>query len=113
MAVLTDFSYGRILVDGEEVRTDLIVLPGRVVKRWVRGCGHTLSYPDLAAVLGELPVLLIVGTGAVGNLKPDEHVIETLEARGMVVEVMPTAEAVERYSRCDPVTTACALHLTC
>jgi hypothetical protein len=38
---------------------------------------------------------------------------ETLRARGVDVEVLPTAEAVRRYARLDPRKTAAALPLTC
>jgi hypothetical protein len=54
-----------------------------------------------------------VGTGAYGRLKPDPGTLETLRRRGVRVEVLPTADAVERYRALDPEKTAAALHLTC
>jgi hypothetical protein len=39
--------------------------------------------------------------------------LEALRARGVDVEVLPTAEAVRRYAQLDPRKTAAALHLTC
>jgi hypothetical protein len=39
--------------------------------------------------------------------------VETLRARGVDVEVLPTTEAVRRYAELDPRKTAAALHLTC
>ena len=72
---------------------------------------HDISW----AVRGELvtPERLLVGSGAYGRLRPDPAALETLRARGIDVEVLPTAEAVERYAELDPRTTAAALHLTC
>jgi hypothetical protein len=64
-------------------------------------------------VLDELPERLLVGTGAHGQLRPDPGALETLRARGVGVEVLPTAEAVRRYAQLDPRKTAAALHLTC
>jgi hypothetical protein len=68
---------------------------------------------DLDDVLDELPERLVVGTGAYGQMRPDSGTLETLRARGIEVEVLPTGEAVERYAQLDPRQTAAALHLTC
>jgi hypothetical protein len=56
---------------------------------------------------------LLIGTGAHGQLRPDPSTLASLNARGVDVEVLPTAEAVERYAGLDPARTAAALHLTC
>jgi hypothetical protein len=46
-------------------------------------------------------------------MHPDPRTLKTLRARGIVVEVLPTGEAVARYGELDPQKTAAALHLTC
>jgi hypothetical protein len=113
MARLEDYSFGRIVVDGEEHTRDLIVLPNRVVSNWWRRDGHSLVMEDLEGVAGELPERLIVGCGAHGQLRPDPGVIEALRKRGVDVEALHTGEAVERYRESDERRTAAALHLTC
>ena len=113
MADLSEYSFGRIVVDGSEHRRDLIVLPERVVSGWWRREGHSLALEDLEEVLEELPERLVLGCGADGRLVPDPAVVEALERRGVPVEAMPTADAVERYRTLDPERTAAALHLTC
>jgi hypothetical protein len=113
MARLEDYSFGRVVVDGEEQTRDLIVVPGRVVTGWWRRDGHSLVMEDLAEVEDELPERLIVGCGAHGRLQPDPAVIEELERRGIDVEVLHTGEAVRRYAESDERRTAAALHLTC
>jgi len=113
VARLEGYSFGRIVVDGEEQTRDLIVVPGRVVTDWWRREGHSLVIEDLAEVEGELPGKLIVGTGAHGRLRPAPAVIDELERRGIEVEVMPTGEAVLRYGELDEREAALALHLTC
>jgi hypothetical protein len=113
MARIESYSFGRIVVDGSEQTRDVIVLPARVVRNWWRRDGHRLVLNDLADVLDELPQRLIVGTGADGRLVPDTEALERLRARGVDVEALPTAEAVERYFQLDPEQTAAALHLTC
>jgi hypothetical protein len=113
MARLQDYSFGRIVVDGQEQTRDLIVLPERVVTDWWRREGHSLALDDLREVEGELPEKLILGTGAHGRLSPPRAVIEELERRGIDVEVLHTDEAVRRYAELDERRTAAALHLTC
>ena len=111
--MIEGYDFGRVRVDGHEETRDVIVLPERVVRDWWRKDGHGLVLEDLDAVLDELPAHLVVGTGAHGRLRPDPATIEALRARGIDVEVLPTAAAVERYTELDPHTTAAALHLTC
>ena len=113
MARLEDYSFGRIVVDGEEQTRDLIVLPGRVVTNWWRREGHSLALEDLSEVEDDLPQKLILGTGAHGQLRPPGPVIAELERRGIDVEVLQTADAVRRYGELDERQTAAALHLTC
>jgi hypothetical protein len=113
MPEMGGYRFGRVTIDGREETRDVIVLPERVVRGWWRREGHGLQFEDLAEVLDELPERLLVGTGAYGRMQPDPGVLETLRARGVDVEVLPTAQAVERYGELDPRTTAAALHLTC
>jgi hypothetical protein len=113
MAQLQDYSFGRIVVDGEEHERDVIVLPGRVVANWWRRDGHSLALEDLSEVEHDLPERLILGTGAYGQLRPPAAVLEELERRGIDVEVLHTDDAVRRYGELDERRTAAALHLTC
>ena len=113
MSRLKAYSFGRIVVDGEEHTRDLIVLPDRVVGNWWRREGHSLAIEDFSEVEGELPERLILGIGAHGRLRPPRAVIEELERRGIDVEVLRTDDAVRRYGELDERHTAAALHLTC
>jgi hypothetical protein len=113
VAELREYTFGRIVVDGTEHRRDLIVLPDRVVADWWRKDGHSLAMEDLDEVIDELPERLVLGCGHDGRLRPDPAVIEALRRRGIEVEALPTARAVDRYGELDPSRTAGAFHLTC
>ena len=113
MAELSDYSFGSLTVDGERHTRDLIVLPDRVVADWWRQVGHSLAMEDFDEVIDELPERLVLGCGHDGRLQPPRAVLDELRARGVDVEAMPTAEAVQRYGELDPQRTAAALHLTC
>jgi hypothetical protein len=107
------YSFGHIVVDGEEATNDVIVLPGRVVHNWWRRDGHSLVLDDLREVLDELPPHLVLGTGAYARMQPDPEALRQLRERGIEVEALPTAEAVQRFEELNPAETAAALHLTC
>jgi hypothetical protein len=113
MSRIAGYRFGRVVVDGEELTRDVIVLPGRVLSNWWRIEGHGLVLDDLKEVLDDLPERLVVGTGADGQMRPDPEALAALKERGIEVEVLPTERAIRRYDELDPVTTAAALHLTC
>src|SRR5437867_1188721 len=113
MARLEGYEFGRVVVDGQEQTRDLIVLPGRIVTSWWRKDGHSLVMEDLDQVIDELPPHLIVGAGHDHRLHPDPGTLRELADRGIVVEVLPTTDAVRRYGELNPAATAAALHLTC
>jgi hypothetical protein len=71
MARLEGYRFGRVIVDGREETRDVIVLPSRVIRNWWRKDGHALVLDDLGDVVDELPELLVVGTGAAGQMEPD------------------------------------------
>jgi hypothetical protein len=113
MPRIEGYGFGHVTVDGREETKDVIVLPDRVVRGWWRREGHGFVLQDIDDVLDELPERLLIGTGAYGQMHPDPGTLETLRARGIQVEVLPTGEAVTRYGELDPRRTAAALHLTC
>jgi hypothetical protein len=113
MPRIEGYRFGRVVVDGEEQKRDVIVLPDRVVRNWWRADGHRLVLADLDDVLEELPAHLVVGTGAYGQMRLASETLDQLRAGGVEVQALPTDEAVRRYGELDPRRTAAALHLTC
>jgi hypothetical protein len=99
-ARIEHYEFARIVVNGQEEKRDLIVLPNRVVRNWWRREGHALVLEDLDHVLDDLPERLVIGTGAYSRMRPDQDTIERLEARGVTVESLPTGRAVRRYASC-------------
>jgi hypothetical protein len=113
MARIDHYEFGRIVVDGREETSDLIVLPRRVVPNWWRQEGHALVLGDLVEVLDELPAHLVVGTGADGRMRPNPDTLRQLQERGVTVEMLPTGQAVRQFSELDSARAVAALHLTC
>jgi hypothetical protein len=113
MPRIEGYSFGRIIIDGQEQTRDVIVLPDRLVANWWRTDGHKFVLADLDDVLEELPEHLLIGTGAHGQMRPQPETLAKLRERGVDVEALPTGEAVRRYAELDPGRAAAALHLTC
>lgn len=110
------YEFGRIVIDGEEQRRDLILTSEGVHPNWWRGEGHVLSLTDLDAVLDAEPDVLVVGTGAQGRMRPEEGLEEALREQGIRMEALPTGDAVRRVHELvdlGDVDWSAALHLTC
>ena len=113
---LDRYEFGRLVIDGRELRGYVLLSPRAVREHWWRRAGHVLCLEDLAAVLDDHPNRLVVGTGAAGRMRPDAQLSSELAARGVTVEVLPTFAAVERLNELlelGDVDWAAALHLTC
>lgn len=111
---IEDYTFGRIVVDGREERRDLIITSAGIHSNWWRTQGHSLSLEDLGPVLEARPEVLVVGTGADGNMRPEPGLEKGLAARGIETEILPTFEAVQRFNELLGVrNVAAALHLTC
>jgi hypothetical protein len=110
------YDFGELVVDGREIRTDVLLTPGGVQENWWRREGHVLRLADLGGLLDNHPERLIIGSGAFGRMRPDPGLGPELAARGVAVEVLPTAAAVDRINellRLGRGSWVGALHLTC
>jgi hypothetical protein len=115
MIRIDTFTFGRIVIDGRERRSDVVIYPdGRVQDSWWREEGHRLSLTDLAPVIESAPEILIAGTGCDGLLQPDGSLAGVLARRGIEFIAAPTDEAVQLYNDLAPRRkVAACLHLTC
>jgi hypothetical protein len=110
------YRFGTLVVDGREIHGDVLVKPGAVEEHWWRREGHVLRSEDLRTALGPDLRRLVVGTGAYGRMRPAAGLERELAERGVDVEVLPTAYAVDRINallQAGAAGWAGALHLTC
>lgn len=109
------YSFGRIVVDGQEYRSDIIIFPDRVEDNWWRREGHRLAAEDLAGVLDDLPEVLVIGTGHDGRMMVPQDTLDHLGTRDMEVVIDRTNGAVEEFNRLarKHQRIVAALHLTC
>jgi hypothetical protein len=119
---ISDYEFGRVVVNGRTYCADLLILPDAVVPDWWREEGHDLSVADLWEVerravesAAEKPAALVVGTGTYGMMNVPAETRDWLAGLGIDLHELPTAEACERYNALAArgVRVAAALHLTC
>ena len=112
--MIEHYSFGRIVVDGKEYISDVIIYPDHVDGNWWRKEGHRLQVVDIEKAIEEKPEILIVGTGASGLMEVPKEVESCLISKGIKLVVDKTKNACDAYNRLSPSgKTIAALHLTC
>lgn len=120
MPQIEKYRFGKMVVDGKPVTSDLMIFPdGRIHNNWRRNKGHFLSYTDIIPLLEAKPDVLIVGTGAFGMMKIDPSLSRQISeaAKGTTIPIigMRTAKARDEYHqqiKSGKKVCAC-FHLTC
>ena len=109
------YEFGRIVVDGRDINSDLIIYPdGTIQQDWWRKEGHQLCLEDITHLLETEPDILIIGSGTYGMMIPRRELLALLDSLGIQVQVLPTAQAVDLYNQTDKSKcVGLCLHLTC
>ena len=113
--MIESYDFGRMVVDGKEYTSDLIVSPNWVKDGWWRKHGHRLAIEDLEEIIEKRPEVLVVGTGYSGLLKVPGETKRHIEEQGIELVVQPTREAYEAYNALirSGRQVVAAFHLTC
>ncbi|MCF7890213.1 MTH938/NDUFAF3 family protein [Candidatus Bipolaricaulota bacterium] len=115
--VIESYSFGRMVVEGEEYRDDLIICGREVDSGWVRKRGHKLHPEDLTWITGKDPDLLVVGTGSNGRMRVTDETRTFLNDKGIDLWIGVTEEAADyfnaRMEEGNEKGVAGAFHLTC
>ena len=113
--MIESYSFGRIVVDGKEYTTDLIIFSDRVKDGWWRKQGHRLHIEDIEDVVEERPDVLVVGTGYWGLMRVPAETKKYIEERGIELIIQPTKQACKTYNELirSGKEAAAAFHLSC
>ena len=110
--------FGQLEIEGQRYDHDVVLEQGRIRKRrkgpskpYRDEYGHTPLSAD-EAIPWDAPVL-IIGSGAAGQLPVMPEVLAEAEARGVEVIVEPTRDACARLASLAPETYTAILHVTC
>ncbi|MFQ5824607.1 MAG: Mth938-like domain-containing protein [bacterium] len=97
--MIDSYSFGKIVIDGKEYNRDVIVYPDYVEPNWWRKQGHQLCVEDIKSrIEKESPEILIVGTGAYGQVVILDSTKEFLERRGIKLIAEETGKACTTYN---------------
>lgn len=112
--MIESYSFGRIVVDGKEYTSDVIIYPDHVDSTWWRKEGHRLQVVDIEKAIAEKPKILVIGTGASGLMEMPKEVEDYITSKRIRLVVDTTKNACDAYNRLSKTgTTIAALHLTC
>ncbi len=114
---VTDYSFGRIVVDGKLYTGDIKIIKGKVIPNWWRKEGHLLQLDDIKDILDASPKILVVGTGSAGVMRIHPHVERYLRDLGIDLEAARSSKAVKLFNdlldKMGPEQVSLAIHLTC
>lgn len=112
---ISDYSFGKITVNGKSYQSDVIITTNEVKADWRRKQGHNLAITDLNEILKASPEILIIGSGYFGRMQVPEATRTFLKEKGIQTEILPTGDAVAKFNQLQQTCArlVAALHLTC
>jgi hypothetical protein len=113
--MIESYTFGRVIIDGREYTSDVIIFPDHVEDNWCRKRGHSLMVEDVEKFIRRnQPEVIVLGTGKYGAL---EVLIETkqyLNARGVDLIAEKTDVACKTYNQLSHKKKVLgAFHLSC
>lgn len=112
--MIDSYEFGRIVIDGQVVTSDVIIYPDRVDAGWWRKEGHKLQVEDIQGILQAKPDVLIVGIGAHAQMRVTPEAAKTIEEAGIRLIAESTDQACKQYNElANSAKVVAALHLTC
>ena len=97
--MISEFSFGRIVVNGQICDNDIKIVLGRLVPDWWRKSGHIVEIEDVRDLLDTNPEVLVIGKGQPGYMSITEELRQHLEKKSIKLIEEPTAQAINTYNR--------------
>jgi hypothetical protein len=114
-AMITDFSFGKIVIKGQTYGDDIKIINGQVIAGWWRKRGHRVDIQDVADILGSRPDILIIGKGSPGLMKTTASLREYLSACHVELIEKKTTKAIKVFNQLfqEGRKVAAGFHITC
>jgi hypothetical protein len=97
--MITEFSFGKIVADGQTCNNDIKIIQGALVPNWWRKNGHSVKIEDVQDVLNADPEILIIGKGQPGYMKISDGLRRHLKKNNIKLIEEPTADAIKTFNR--------------
>jgi hypothetical protein len=112
--LIESYDFGRIVVDGAEYTSDVIIKGSQVIANWRRREGHILQAADLKGLDEAMPDVLIIGTGYAGMMEVPRETRKYFVEKKVEFIVEKTKRACDLFNSLSKSRkTVAALHLTC
>jgi hypothetical protein len=113
--VIDSYAFGNIVIDGRRYTSDVIIYPdGRIADGWWRQSGHLLTAADIVELIAADPEIIVVGTGASGQMKPERGFEKSLKKKGIKTVLSPSSTAINHFNELSQSRKVGAcFHLTC
>ncbi len=97
--MITEFSFGKIVCQGNIYTNDIKIINGQVVANWWRRSGHRVDIEDIDDILEAKPDILIIGQGSPGLLKTTAPLRAQLIAGNIELIEKKTAKAMQVFNQ--------------
>jgi hypothetical protein len=114
--MIQEYGFGKMVINGETYKKDLIVTMDEIIPNWWRNKGHHLQLADIKEVLeNHKPDVLVVGKGQFGMMDIDHDVSEYLHENHISLQHKKTGKAVQIFNKLyhQGKNVVGAFHLTC
>ena len=113
-AMITQYDFGKIMVNGTWYHHDLRIKDETVLPDWWRRSGHICDIEDVADILADGPEILILGQGKPGMMRAANTLKHYLQQQGIILIQQPTMDAVQTFNDLhERKKVAAGFHLTC
>ena len=97
--MITDFSFGKIVVNGKTYTNDIKIVRGQVIANWWRKSGHRVEAEDIADILESGPDTLVIGKGSPGLMQTSTRLREKLATHKIALIEKKTSRAIEVFNK--------------
>ncbi len=113
--MITDFSFGKIVVNGKTYSDDIKIVRGKVISDWWRKRGHRVDVEDVADILESRPDIVVIGKGSPGLMKSSSSLRDYLNVNNVELIEKKTAKAIEVFNKLyqEGRQVAAGFHITC
>jgi hypothetical protein len=113
--MITDFSFGKIVVNGKTYSDDIKIVRGQVISDWWRKRGHRVDIEDVADILESRPDIVVIGKGSPGLMKSSSSLRDYLNVNNVELIEKKTAKAIEVFNKLyqEGKRVAAGFHITC
>mgnify|MGYP001818685236 FL=1 len=97
--MISDFSFGRIVANGQTCSNDIKIVEGTLISDWWRKSGHTVEIEDLKDALDTELEIMVIGKGQPGYMKVTDSLRDLLAEKNVTLIEEPTPKAIETFNR--------------